>query len=474
MKNLLKNKEFLKDIRFWIILFFIIRLYGITMPPLEVGQNWRQTDGLMIARNFYERSANIIYPITDVAGEKSGIVGCEFPLLNYAIFVLSKIFGFENWYGRIINLVVSSVGIFFFYKLIRKYFGESHAFSAAIVMTVSLWFSYSRKTVPDTFAISFCLTSLFFALSYIEGGKWYELLLFFFLGSLGCLSKISSATTLSVLIIPVFFGSFSRRRKVLVSLLGALILIITYFWYFAWVPYLTTTYDFGPHFFMGMSFTESIKQLALNWLELIDRFTSSAMKYSGFLAFIISIYIVIKKRLWAALGVFSVPFLSCVVVMLKSGVNFTTNTYYVLIFIPSMAFIIGCGLTQLRKKSIITFALIVISIEGIADQIYDFRIRQPYAAIGDLEGIMDKISKRNDLVAINSVNPTPMFFAHRRGWTVPDDLLSNEDYINYLKQNNCKYIIILREYPWSDLILDFPKIFESKYFKVYSLSQGIK
>src|SRR4051812_45439006 len=88
--------HFLKDIRFWIIFFFIIRMYGITYPPLEVGHNWRQTDGLLIARNFYERDANIFFPQTDLAGEKSGIVGCEFPLLNYLVYLVSIPFGFQH------------------------------------------------------------------------------------------------------------------------------------------------------------------------------------------------------------------------------------------------------------------------------------------------------------------------------------------------------------------------------------------
>jgi hypothetical protein len=222
---------------------------------------------------------------------------------------------------------------------------------------------------------------------------------------------------------------------------------------------------------MGMPFTEGIKQLLAHWPELIDRFTSTAMKYSGFLAFLVSLFIVLKKRLWLLLGVFLLPFLSYIAVMLKSGENFTMNTYYVLTIIPSMAFIIGCGLAQVNKKSVITAALIIISIEGIADQIYDFRIRQPYAAIGGLEAIMDQCSNRNDLVAINSNNPTPMFFAHRRGWTIANSQLSNKEYVNDLKEKNCKYIIILKEDPWSDLILDFPEVFESKYFRVYSISQ---
>src|SRR5688572_20790329 len=93
------------DIRFWIVFFFILRLYGITFPPLEVGHNWRQTDGLMIARNFYEIDSNFFLPRVDLAGEKTGIVGSEFPVLNYLIYIAYNIFGYEHWYGRLIVLI---------------------------------------------------------------------------------------------------------------------------------------------------------------------------------------------------------------------------------------------------------------------------------------------------------------------------------------------------------------------------------
>jgi len=58
--NLLSNKLF-SDIRFWILIFFAIRLFGITNPPLEIAHNWRQTTVTMVARNFYETKTNIFY-----------------------------------------------------------------------------------------------------------------------------------------------------------------------------------------------------------------------------------------------------------------------------------------------------------------------------------------------------------------------------------------------------------------------------
>ena len=103
-----------KDIRYWIIFFFIIRLYGITNPPLEVNSTWRQCDVLMIARNFHDFNPNILYPTVDVAGDLTGIVGSEFPLYNYSIYVVAAIFGYDHWYGRLINLILTSLAAFFF------------------------------------------------------------------------------------------------------------------------------------------------------------------------------------------------------------------------------------------------------------------------------------------------------------------------------------------------------------------------
>ena len=75
------------DIRFWLAFFFVIRLYGITNPPLETSDNWRQTATLMVTRNYVEQGLDLLHPRVDTAGEKSGIVGMELPLLNLFHFL---------------------------------------------------------------------------------------------------------------------------------------------------------------------------------------------------------------------------------------------------------------------------------------------------------------------------------------------------------------------------------------------------
>ena len=161
-------KLWVNDIRFWILLLFVLRLYGIWFPPLEVEHNWRQTTVTMVARNFLEIDSNILFPRVDMPGKLTGITGMEFPLLNYIIFIFAKIFGYQHWYGRLIVLIVSSFGTWYFYLLIKSIFDEKMAFIGGFLLLFSLWFAYSRKIMPDTFASSLGLISVYYGFVFFK------------------------------------------------------------------------------------------------------------------------------------------------------------------------------------------------------------------------------------------------------------------------------------------------------------------
>jgi hypothetical protein len=464
--------DLLKDIRFWIVFFFLLRMYSITLPPLEVGHNWRQTDGMMIARNFYERDANILYPRVDVAGEKSGIVGCEFPILNYGVYLAAVVFGYDHWYGRIIVLIFSSIGVYFFHWIIRKYFGEEAAFNASIILLVSLWFSYSRKNIPDAFAASLCIISLYYALQYFDHGRIVHLLLFFILALAGCLSKILAATLLTVLVIPLLDKKILLSRKALLSCFSLLILLSVCYWYFIWVPHLNKTYGYESHFFMGMSFKEGLHAILNNLNGVLKRFYDTALKYTGFITFVVSLVIVIRKKYWLALAVFLLPFLSFVILLIKTGASILGDQYYILTAIPPMAFIAGLGLAQISNRKIVAFILVIIAVEGVANQESDFRLRQPYKSLAQLEGIMDSVSGRNDLIVVNgeTENPTVMYFAHRRGWSTPTRNLQDSNYVQDLRNRGCKYIVLAKKL-YGDPDLAHKIVHDSEYFRIYQLEQ---
>ncbi|MDZ4751162.1 MAG: hypothetical protein SGI87_06065, partial [Flavobacteriales bacterium] len=155
LKSSLESKNWMWDIKFYIALFFVVRLFGITNPPLDGNHGWRQSQSCMVARNLVEVENNPLYPRADqFGGDKTGIFGSEFPLLQEGIVLLSSVFGYDHWYGRLINLIVTSFGIYFFYLLLLTILPERAAFYSGIMLLTSLWFMFGRKIMPDTFSVS--------------------------------------------------------------------------------------------------------------------------------------------------------------------------------------------------------------------------------------------------------------------------------------------------------------------------------
>lgn len=440
----MKYSHYLKDIRFWIIVFFIVRLYGILFPPLEVSHNWRQTTVTMVARNFSEEGPHLLYPKIDIAGEKSGITGMEFPVLNYLIYLVSFLFGYEHWYGRLINLIVSSFGIWYFYRIINKYFREDIAFNAGIVLLFSIWYTYSRKIMPDTFSMSLMMAGLFYALNYLEDGQLKDLIPSLCLICIGTLAKLPSAYLLILLALPYLSGNFELRRKVWLGALISVGMVFPFWFYFKWVPYLESAFGFH-HFFMGKSMTTGAKELIEHWPETLSKFYDIAIKYIAFAFLLWGLFkaIILKEKL--ILRIFCIGFLGFLPIMLKGGFTFYHHSYYIIPFVPVMALMSAYGISLLPTPRWTSIVLIAIGLEGFFNHLDDFRIKPVNRAVMQLEPIMKTISQPKDLIAINSgAFPTPMYFAHRKGWVAFNEQLSNKNYVDSLSQLGLRHIIIMK------------------------------
>ncbi len=460
-----------KDIRFWIILFFLIRMYGITNPPLEVAHNWRQTTGTMVTRNFYEGSANILYPRIDFAGEKTGITGMEFPLLNYMDYLVSEIFGYQHWYGRLINLIVSSLGIWFFFRLLKRYFGSETAFNASIILLASIWFAYSRKIMPDTFATSLVIIGFYYAVCYFEEKKrvWLNLFLFAAFTLLGVLAKLPTGFLLILYAFFIFNRQISIHLKIGFFIVSGILLAPIAWWYFSWVPYLVEKYDFW-HFFMGKPISIGAKELVENLGDGLKHFYDSALKFVGFGLFLVGLFVAFRKRNKLLLWIFGLGFTAFLVIALKAGFTFTHHSYYIIPFVPIMALIAGYGVSSFQKKAIQILILAVIMLEGTLNQLHDFRLKDHELAFVKLESDLDHFSKRSDLIAVNTGdNPTAIYFAHRKGWVASNDQLLNETFRKDMQRKGCKYIVVLKRYLGGNLYLPLPVVLTNENWTVYKI-----
>lgn len=464
--------KYLSDVRFWIVLFFIIRLYGITFPPLEIGHNWRQTTVAMVSRNFLEVDANILYPRVDIGGEKTGITGMEFPIFNYFIYGVAKVFGYQHWYGRLVNLIISSFGLYFFYLLVKKYFQERTAFYGTVILAVSIWFQFSRKIMPDTFSMSLVIASLYYGTNYLKQKRhqYRHLILFSVLFLLGVLSKLPSGYLLVLMAMYIPIEAIPWRKKIIFASVALLMLIPIIGWYFFWVPYLVTEFGFW-HFFMGISLTHGAHEIMGDLPRTLGRFYETALQFSGFFAFMLGIYYAIKNRNTLLKGIVICSFLVFGVFILKAGLNFSKHNYYIIPWVPVMALTAGYGLTQLKNKKFTYFILAFIVVEGIGNQHSDFILKPQDAFILNMETELATISNKEDLFFVNSGDyPTVMYFAHRKGWVGPNEYLLNADGFGRMKSNGLKYVLILKQQFGSHINLpDMERVFESPDYTVYRI-----
>lgn len=458
--------EYLQKPGFWIVLFFLIRLVGITNPPLEIGHSWRQTTGLMVARNFLEVDANPLYPRIDDNEGDSGIIGMEFPLLNYLHYLTAEIFGYTHWYGRLINLIISSIGIFFFAKIIGLHFTRRIALFATLALLASVWFSFSRKMMADTFCISLVFIAFYAANRFLDNGKRFNLLFFVMFGSLAVLSKISAGIYFSLLI-PLFFVDAPNSRKISLGLSIIIPLGLTIWWYFIWNPHLSRT--FGNWYNSGQLFQTGIDELSANMPAVLERFYFSA--FFGFILYAIAIagFILMilnkQKKLILVVASIGVFFMAYVV---RSGFFFHHHDYYIIPFVPVLALLVGYALVQIRIQWIAYSLLGLGLLEGIANQQHDFFIKESEQYKLQLAEVAAQVSTSTDLIVINgNGNQQQLYLSHRKGWICEDSQLKNDDYLNRIALKGCRYAFVNKH--TFNHQLNRPLVLDTENYYVYAL-----
>ena len=453
-------------IEYLIGLFILFRLIGITNAPLEIAHNWRQVTGLMVSRNFLEIDPSIWLPRVDETNGLTGIIGMEFPLLNYFHYLFSLLFDYQHWYGRVINLIVTSTGIYFFYKLIKDRLSDKTAYYATVFLLGSIWFIYSRKMMPDTFSMSLAFIGLYFGNQYLKNQNWKKYMLFVLFLSLGFLSKISAV--ICVAAIPFLMNEFHSIKSRIWILLGlGFSLMLTYLWYFQWNPYLSETY--GNWYNSGTDMKTGLNELYQNVPETLKRiYFSSFQSYLAFAILIVStLYLWIKKETKILLFLFTASIVFGAY-MAKSGAIFYIHSYYIIPIVPVFCIVIGRFLCSLKNQKIAISLCVLFLVESLANQQHDLFVKTTEKYKLSLEQIASDHIHQNDLIATNgNGNPQELYLSHRKGFVVNNEDLSTEK-IKALKKRGCKFLIINRH--TFKKTLKHSLIFKNKDYEIYDIN----
>ncbi|MEN9639717.1 MAG: hypothetical protein RLZZ262_1586 [Bacteroidota bacterium] len=450
---------------------FCLRLIGITHAPIEVNHNWRQSTVAMVARNFYEVDPNLYFPRLDFGGAADGISAMEFPLLNYLVYVVSTVFGYDHWYGRLINLLITSLGLYFFYRLVADLFTERRAFISTLLLGTSIWFTFGRKIMPDTMAVSLILMSIYSAWRYLRDSNSnliYALtsgLLF----ALGAMSKLPAA--LPMILVPVLvwhWGTFAK--KITLTSVFVICSLPVLHWYWIWTPYLTDVYGM-THFFMGKSVAVGAHEILVNIGVALGRIFVGPLKYIGGLAFICATGWILYKKEKTLILALSATTIGLIALMCKSGATFNEHDYYIIPFVPIFALLVAYLIEQLPTRYS-TLLLIVIIIESLSNQYHDLTWKKSYEHYTALETLMDRFTPKEALVAINcSPNPSAMYFTHRKGWLCTNEELMNHRHLTNMQDQGLEFVLICKERFGQDLELSTHQLlFENDQFRLYHLT----
>ncbi len=484
------------DIRFWILFFFALQLFHCTLPPIEIGHAWRQCYTLSVARYYYEHGVDWLYPrVTHRGASGGGVAGCEFPLLNAIIAYLAHIWGYNHWFARVVNMAISSTGIYYFYRVLREfvepifepilevenkektpYYNTNLAFFATISMLSSIWFAYSRKTMPDTFSIALVLIGLYYGLQYAYRQKITHLLLYGFLAALGVLSKLPALMLLAPLLVPLLDARVALRPKVFLLATSAAAFGLAFAWYFYWVPYLVATYQ-NPLFF-PTALGQGLSQISQNAHLTLERFYATALfSYIGNALLLFGLWDLWQRKN-SAIGVsLASIFAIFIFYMLKTGEVFSHHVYYIVPLVPAMAFLVGVGARRLHQyKPIFAFAVVAImAIEGIANQLGDFYADKNSVSLLSLEALADKYTpNKNEVVMVTSsmsLCPTQAYFLHRTALTIDNNTLNNNEIRNLATANKINTLYVDKHNGTNRL--DFRILYEDDYTIIYSVNTGV-
>ncbi len=433
------------------------------MPVLGV-HSWRQADTAAMARHFAINNTPIWLPQIDWGGATDGLVEAEFPIYSYLLAKFYQYIGINEWIGRGLSAVFSSLTIALIIKICTKLLDEKSAWWGGLFFAICpIGVYYGRTVQAESLLLLLGALSIKSMMDWKSNKSFLRLIVSWVAYTLACLIKVLPLAWLGLPILIIFIGSGDYSRKldlthiiILIKgmlrkigpwlyLLGSLLMVL--FWYsYSYNLGKVNGLSFG---FWGESSDRSSLKLLIDagiWSNLILRVTLRNLSIFGLPLLIIGIIKSFKteggKILFSGLtGVFI-----CTLFALRAS---ATHEYYQLplqlFFCPLMGkgFAEFLNLTQSSLKHwnliiislLITTSLIILSLDYWSLEQRQNRVWMPLA-----KEIRAKVPENNLIISVTGADPTLLNLARRQGWILSVKDVTKQ-YLQLLSEQGAKYIV---------------------------------
>ena len=233
---------FLRHSRLLILLLFLAflcRLPSIEHAPL--GQLfWRQTQTLMVARNFARHDLNIFRPEVDFRRtvdptERGYVGGTELQVIPWVSAVLYRIFGESPWTSHLPPVMFFLLGLAYFHRLAARWRDETTASLATLFLAVSpMYWCLSLAHMPEAFVFCASFAALYYYQRWIRHSATPDFVYASVAAALTLLGKPQfGVIALPLFVITVLEGGWKRvadrRLPVFAVVVGVPALL--YLWY---------------------------------------------------------------------------------------------------------------------------------------------------------------------------------------------------------------------------------------------------
>ncbi len=422
------------------ILAEVLRVWHLTQPLVDVF-SWRQASTAMMSDNFRTGGWNIFFPEVSWTGPGPSYQGREFQLFSYMVAILHALFGWHDWFGRLLATIFSAITLFSLHRITALVWTERHAHAAALCYalmpaTVMIDTSY----LPDSTMLAFITLGVWMYLRYWTTGAPILLVIAASSFTLGALSKLpglgAGLVIVFLAIVLAMRGEVRRARDTGIAAVIGLAVVIA--WY-AWAIYLGTHYP--PFHVAGSGY---VWELGLAEFFENGYYLGSLWNLSVWWLYGYPFITLLAVGLWTmpthgALGedpaLEFVPFLwllAGIVIYLLAAKEITSNPWNLhMLHVPVAMFcghalvgLIGQGTTaRLSIREMVRSVLLIFAMVGLATLPLVTRMKEPQAEEARLLGQeLETLASPGDLViavAPEVGDPIGVYYSRGRGWVFP-------------------------------------------------------
>jgi len=414
------------------ILAVAVRLICIDQPYLD-NWSWRQSDVAAIARNYFQGGFHFAHPQIDWAGDESGYVGTEFPILPFLAAICYKIFGVHEWVGRVQALILFAVSLPFFFLLVRKIFGETAATWALFFYGFApVGIMAGRCFMPDMPSLGLSIIGLYFFQRWIDeselgtrrvrpiGGPGWRVRSISFFASAFCISLSILIKLPSILVgAPLACLALQRFRspsfkRFDLCFFAAIALLPSVFWY---GHAYQIALQFYPHHFFGAG---GVQIMSAAWyLKISKEIVTSTLTP---IIFALGCVGILAARSIARARMFQWWLAAMILFIVIVGYG-NRHQWYQLPLIPIAAPFAGAACAFVGPKMSsramrIALSILLAGSFGFSAFVYGRDFYQPSAvSLRDAGLVLKRITPASALVvAADNGDPTVLYYAERKGW----------------------------------------------------------